>query len=450
MSPSDRPKTHVSEQTNEEKSLAFDTLKVRAGYEPQEHQYATTVPIYESAAFGLESPERAQRIFAMEEAHATYSRTNNPTVEVFEKRIAALHGAPAAVALSTGMAAVSQTLMNVCGGNGRVVSIHQLYGGTLGGFKQIYPSLGIHFDVVDDLDDIAQYEALIGEDTKAIFVESLTNPFAQVLDIEALAQLAHRHNIPLIVDNTVATPYLLNPFDFGADIVVYSATKGLSGHGNALAGVVVESGHFDYGNGRFPQFTQAVWELRDAHGTERSVLDVAPQTPFCARIRSFLLNYLGATLSPFDAWLLLLGIDTLSERIDKQLSNTQAVLTYLEDNPHVAWICYPTARLSPYQSLAQKYLPRGAGAVLSFGFAGTEEQKNRFLRTVKIFNYQANIGDARSLIVDPVQSTHYELDPQQRRAAGLTPETIRLSLGLESPSDLLADLEQAFAFAFAD
>jgi O-acetylhomoserine (thiol)-lyase len=347
------------------------------------------------------------------------------------------------------MAAVSQALLNVCGGSGRVISIHQLYGGTLGGFKQIYPSLGIHLDAVENLEDIAQYEALITEDTKAIFVESITNPFAQVLDIEALALLAHSHGIPLIVDNTIATPYLLNPFDFGADVVVYSATKGLSGHGNALAGVIVESGNFDYGNGRFPHFAQPVWELRDAQGRERSVLEVAPGAPFCARMQSVLLNYLGSTLNPFAAWLILLGIDTLSERIDKQIANTQAVLAYLEKHPHVAWVGYPTAQSSPYRELAQKYLPRGAGAVLSFGFAGTEEQKSRFLKAVRIFNYQAYFGDARSLIVDPVHSTHYECDPEQCEAAGLTSETIRLSLGLESATDLVADLDQAFAVAFA-
>jgi O-acetylhomoserine (thiol)-lyase len=243
---------------------------------------------------------------------------------------------------------------------------------------------------------------------------------------------------------------LFNPLEHGADVVVYSATKALSGHGNVIAGAVVESGKFDYGNGRFPQFEQALWFLRDESDRERNILEVFPAIPFTGRLRAVHLNYLGAALSPFDAYLVLLGLETLSERVEKQIANTAAVLNYLEGSPHVSWVRHPHAKGSPYRALADRYFPKGAGAVLSFGFKGAEKQKRAFLAATKIFGYQANIGDARSLIVNPAETTHVELTRKQRELTGLSADTVRLSLGLESAKDLIADLDRAFKTAFEE
>lgn len=428
----------------------FDTLKVQGGYRPADHNYAVSVPIYQTTAFALGDSYRADRLFSFSEDDPIYTRLSNPTVDVLEKRIAALHGAAGAIALASGMAAVSHALLNAAGKGGRILTTARLYGGTVDSFASLFPELGIEFDLVKDPDEPQSFARELRTDTKAVFIESLTNPFATIPDLEAIAQIAHAHTLPLIVDNTLATPYLLNPFEHGADVVVYSATKGLTGHGNVIAGLVVESGKFDYGNGKFPQFEKPLWFLRDERDVPRNILQVFPQIPFTGRLRAVHLNYLGAALGPFDAYLVLLGLETLSERVQKQVSNTAAVLHYLEGHPRVSWVRHPYAQGSPYRPLADRYFPRGAGSVFSFGFRGTEEQKRRFLASTRIFGYQANIGDARSLIVNPAQTTHVELTPEQREQTGLSPDTIRLSLGLEDPGDLIADLEQAFEAAFTD
>jgi O-acetylhomoserine (thiol)-lyase len=429
----------------------FDTLKVQAGYDAAEHNHAVSVPIYQTTAFALGSADRADALFAFEDEDPLYTRLSNPTVDVLERRVTALHpGAGAAIALASGMAAVSYTLLSVAGAGGRVLTTYRLYGGTVDAFDHIYPELGVEFDVVENPDNLAAWEAGINEQTKAVFIESISNPLTAVADLEAIAKVAHAHGIPLIVDNTVATPYLLNPFEYGADVVVYSATKALCGHGNVIAGVVVESGGFDYGNGRFPQFEKPLWFLRDAKDQPRSILQVFPELPFTGRLRAVHLNYLGAALSPFDAYLILLGLETLSERVAKQNANAEAIVAFLQGDSHVAWVRHPRAAGDSYASLAEKYLPKGAGSIVSFGFAGTEQQKRNFLDSVRLWGYQANIGDARSLIINPAQTTHIELTHEQRANVGLVPETIRLSLGLESANDLIADLQQAFAVAFGE
>jgi O-acetylhomoserine (thiol)-lyase len=433
-----------------QESWGFNTRKVRAGYNPTLHNHAVSVPIYQTTAYTLETAARADALFAFEDEDPLYTRLSNPTVDVLERRVTALHeGAAAAIALASGMAAVSYALLNAAGRGGHILTTYRLYGGTVDAFSHIYPELGIAIDVVKDADDPAAFEHAIGPQTKALFVESITNPLTAVTDLAALADIAHQQGIPLIVDNTLATPWLLNPFEFGADVVVYSATKALSGHGNVIAGLVVESGRFDYGNGSFPQFTEPHWFLRDENDVPRNHLQLFPDTPFTGRLRAIHLNYLGAALSPFDAYLILLGIETLSERVERQVRNAEALVPWLEASPHVSWVSYPTAKGSAYAALAQKYLPRGAGSIVSFGFAGSEDEKRRFLNSVELFSYQANIGDARSLIINPAQTTHIELTNEQRAVTGLVPETIRLSLGLEDAADLIADLDQAFASAFA-
>lgn len=431
-------------------SYDFDTLKIQAGYRAEQHNNAVSVPIYQTAAFALGDSYRADRLFSFSEDDPIYTRLSNPTVDVLEKRLAALHGAAGAIALSSGMAAVSYALLNAAGKGGRITTTARLYGGTVDSFTTVFSDLGLEIDIVENPDDPAEFEKKLAADTKAIFIESLTNPFATVPDLSAVAGIAHAHGIPLIVDNTLATPYLLNPFEFGADVVVYSATKALSGHGNVIAGAVIESGAFDYGNGRFPHFEKSLWFLRDEDDAERSILQVFPDIPFTGRLRAVHLNYLGAALSPFDAYLVLIGLETLSERVEKQVANTRAVLRYLQENTHVSWIRHPDAKGNPYKELADRYFPKGAGSILSFGFDGTETQRRKFLASTKIFGYQANIGDARSLIINPAQTTHVELTREQRKLVGLSPETIRLSLGLESARDLINDLDQAFEAAFAD
>jgi len=430
-------------------SLGFDTLKVRAGYNPDEHNHSVQVPVYQTASYELGDTARMGRLLSFEEFGYLYTRVGNPTVAALEQRVAALEGASGALALASGMAAVTYALFNAAEGGGRILTAPNLYGGTIDSFKKIYPKLGVGIDYAKDVDDPASFRKAIRPETRAIFIESITNPNAVVADIEAIAAVAHENGIPLVVDNTFATPYLLRPIDFGADIVVYSATKGLSGHGSALAGLILESGKFDWTKARFPQFTQTEYLLRDKKGKERSFVEVFPDSPFTARARMNYLAYFGAALGPLDAYLILLGIETLSERLAKQVSSTEKIVRYLEGNKRVSWVKHPSAKGSPSAALAKKYLPRGAGSVLSFGVEASEEQIDRLIDSTQLFSYQANVGDARSLIINSPKTTHGELRPEEQALADISPETIRLSIGLEDPADLIADLDQAIERAFS-
>ncbi|HEX2925147.1 MAG TPA: aminotransferase class I/II-fold pyridoxal phosphate-dependent enzyme [Ruminiclostridium sp.] len=430
--------------------LSFDTLKVRAGYDPREHNFSVAVPVYQTASFDLGDTDRAGRLFSFSEFGYLYSRVGNPTVDVLEKRVAALDGATAAIAVGSGMAAVTYSLFNVAEGGGRILTTAQVYGGTFDSFKKIYPNFNIEIDQVRDIDDIDEWRSKIKPDTKALFVESISNPNAAIADIEALSELAHKNDIPLIVDNTFATPYLLNPIKYGADIVVYSATKALNGHGNAIAGLILESGKFNWANGKFPQFTEPVYLFRDKNGHERSFLEAFGSAAFTTRVRMNYLAYFGAALGPFDAYLALLGIETLSERVQKQVSNTEKIIRFLETREEVAWISHPSAKESKYRKLAKKYLPKGAGAIFTFGLNATEEQINTFIDSTTIFSYHANVGDARSLIINSPKTTHGELTPEEQQIAKIPPETIRLSIGIEDAHDLISDLENAFKAAFTN
>ncbi|MBI4856347.1 MAG: O-acetylhomoserine aminocarboxypropyltransferase/cysteine synthase [Acetobacterium woodii] len=428
----------------------FDTLKVRGGYKPEDHNYSVAVPIYQTAAYDLGSPDRADNLFLGNEEGFLYTRVNNPTVDVLEKRVAALDGAVAGIALAAGMAAIAYTILNIAEGGGRILSSAYIYGAASDSFKKIYPKFGIYFDLSRNFENLIELEKEIKPDTKAIYVESISNPNGALVDIEALAELAHKHGIPLVVDNTFATPYLFNPIKHGADIVVYSATKALNGHGNVIAGLVLESGNFNWDSEKFPQFQEKHYTLRDEQDKPRSFAEKFPDFPFTTRIRLNYLNYLGASISPFDAYLILLGIETLSERIQKQVSNTIKVIEYLEKNEHVEWIKYPSLKTSPYYELSEKYFPRGTGSVLSFGFLGSLEKIKEFIETVNIFSYHANVGDARSLIINSPRTTHSELTPDEQNYAKIEPNLIRLSIGLEDPDDLIADLDQAFKQVFKE
>ncbi len=427
-----------------EENYRFDTQKVRAGYEPAEHNFSVQVPIYQTVSYNFKDTEHAVRLFSFTEAGWLYTRVNNPTVDALERRVAALDGGVAAVATASGMAAITYALLNLTEGGGRIIASPYLYGGSADSFKKIYPNLGIKIDLSRNIEDPEKLDREITPDAKGVFIESISNPNGVVLDIEALAKVAHKHGIPLVVDNTFATPYLFNPIQYGADVVIYSATKALNGHGNVIAGLVVESGKFPYNNGNFPRFTEKHYTLRDGGGSERSFYEVFPEAPFTARIRLNYLNYLGAAISPFDAYLVLLGIETLSERVQKQVASAEKIIRYLEGQKRVAWVKHPHAKGSPYKKLADKYLPRGAGAIFSFGFKGTVEESEKFINATKLFSYHVNVGDARSLIVNSPKTTHSELTPDEKDFAQITEDTIRLSIGLEDADDLVADLEQAF------
>lgn len=431
-----------------EVNFSFDTIKVRGGYDPKDHNYAVSVPIYQTASYELGDAERFERLRAFDEHGYLYTRIGNPTVAVLEERVAALDGGAAAIAVASGMAAITYTLFNVAEGGGRIITTQQLYGGTFDSFKKLYPKFGIEIDRVSSPNDPEEYRKLIKEDTKAIYIETISNPNAIVADIEAIAKVAHENDIPLIVDNTFGTPYLINPIKHGADIVVYSATKALSGHGNVIAGIIVEGNNFNWGNGKFPQFTEKEYLLRDTDGVERSILEAIPPAPFTTRIRLNYLAYFGATLSPFDAYLVLLGLETLSERVQKQVSNAEKIVKYLEEEESVLWVNHPSAKNSPYKELANKYLPKGAGSTFTFGVKGSDEQISEFIKSVKLFSYQANVGDSRSLIINPPKVTHGELTPAELGVADIQPETIRLSIGIEDAADLIADLKQAFEKVF--
>jgi len=431
-------------------SYRFDTQRLRAGYEPKDHNYAVSPPIYQTTSFDFRDVEHAKALFGLRQLGNLYTRVGNPTVAVLEQRVAALDGAASAIALASGMAAISYTLLNIAEGGGRILTSPYLYGGSADSFKKLYPKFGIKFDIAKNIENPKKLHEEITPDTKAIYVESISNPSAVLLDIDAIAEVAHEHGIPLVVDNTVATPYLYNPIAHGADIVVYSATKGLSGHGNVIAGLVLESGKFNWQTEKFPQFSEKYYTLRDINENWRSFPEVFPQAPFTGRIRFNYLNYFGAALSPFDAYLVLIGLETLSERIAKQVKNATALAQYLKNHKAVEWVRYPGLEDSPYHELAKRDFKNGTGGILSFGFKGTTEQRETFLNSVRLFHYHVNIGDARSLIVNSPQTTHGELEPEEKLLADIPENLIRISAGLEDIQDLIADLEQAFNKALSE
>lgn len=433
----------------EKSTYRFDTQRLRAGYEPKDHNYSVSPPIYQTTAFDFRDVEHAKALFGLREVGNLYTRIGNPTVNVLEQRVAALDGASGAIALSSGMAAISYALLNIAEGGGRILASPYLYGGSADSFKKLYPKFGISFDYAKNIENPQRLAEEIRPDTKAIYIESISNPSAVLLDIEGIAKVAHDHGIPLVVDNTVATPYLFNPIKHGADIVVYSATKGLSGHGNVIAGLILESGKFNWQSEKFPHFSEKYYTLRDIKDNWRSFLEVFPHAPFTGRVRFNYLDYFGAALSPFDAYLVLMGLETLSERIAKQVSNAKVLAEYLDGHQAVEWVRYPGLKNSPYHDLAEKYFHKGVGGILAFGFKGTTAQREAFLNAVELFHYHVNIGDARSLIVNSPQTTHGELEPEEKKIADIPENLIRISAGIEDAADLIADLDQAFTKAYA-
>ncbi|NOW90255.1 O-acetylhomoserine (thiol)-lyase [Clostridium beijerinckii] len=428
----------MSYEAYKNNQLGFTTRQLHAGYNPAEHYRSKAVPIYQTAAFELGDVERCIRLFDYSEEGHSYVRFSNPTNTVLERRLASLEGGIEAIALGSGMAAISNTFLNIAKSGDEIVAVNTLYGGSTTLLNSILPDYGIVGRFVEDENDIESYRKVITEKTKAIYSESLGNPGMNIIDIEAVANLAHEHGIPLIVDNTFATPYLLRPFEYGADIVCYSATKYLAGHGTTIVGAVVEKGGFDWLNGKFPQFEKFYDEYKDTIGK-----DVLDKTMFTKRLRIRYLTDLGAHLSPTSAFYLLQGIETLSLRMREHAANAQKVAEFLEGHPKVLSVAYPGLKSNKYHELAKKYFPKGPGAIMSIRLKGGIEAARKVLEEVKVFDYMVNVGDAKSLIVHSATSTHFGQSKEEREKAGVYDDTLRLSIGIEEAEDLIADLKHA-------
>lgn len=416
----------------------FETLQQHAGQVPDPATGARAVPIYQTTSYVFENTQDGEDQFGLKKPGFIYSRLANPTWDVLEKRIAALEGGTAALATATGAAAISLSLINLAGAGDEIIAAPTLYGGTIELFTDTFRHLGITVKYADP-DDPQSFAALITDKTKAVYLESLGNPAINIPDFEAIAEIAHKNGIPVLVDNTFATPFLFRPFEHGADIVLHSATKFIGGHGTTLGGLIVEKGDFDWeGSGRFEELVKP----DESYGGLSFVKDV-PGASFVTRVRAKYLRDLGASLSPFNAWLLIQGLESLSLRIERHVSNAQKVADFLENHPKVTKVNYPSLPSSPYYKLAQKYFPKGTGSIFSFELQGGREAARRFIDAAQIFSDLANVGDSKSLLVHPASTTHQQLNDEALKAAGITSGTIRISVGLENVDDLLDDLKQA-------
>ena len=417
----------------------FETLQIHAGQKPDPTTNARAVPIYQTTSYVFDSAEHGANLFALKEFGNIYTRIMNPTTDVFEQRIAALEGGVAALATSSGQAAQFLAIATLAQAGENIVSTSYLYGGTYNQFKVTLPRLGINVKFVDG-DNPEDFRKQIDENTKALYVETIGNPQFNIPDFEALASIAHENGIPLIVDNTFgAGGYIAQPIKHGADIVVESATKWIGGHGTSIGGVIVDSGKFNWGNGKFPVFTEpsAGYHGLNFHETFGNIA-------FIIRARVEGLRDLGASLSPFNAFLLLQGLETLSLRIDRHVQNAQTLAEWLVDHPKVEWVNYPSLPNHPYHDRAKKYLDHGFGAVLNFGIKGGLEAGRSFINAVKLASHLANVGDAKTLVIHPTSTTHQQLSESEQKSAGVTPDLIRVSVGLEHIEDIKADFEQAF------
>ncbi len=420
-----------------ERPLGFNTRSLHAGYDPDPATHARAVPIYQTTSFTFDDSDHAARLFALQEFGNIYTRIMNPTTAVLETRVASLENGAAALALSSGQSAQFLALSTIAAPGDQIVSASTLYGGTFTQFDVTMRRLGYDFVFVEP-DDPENFRKAITPKTKLLYGETISNPRSNVLDIEAVAKIAHENSIPLVIDNTFATPYVTRPIDYGADVVVHSLTKFMGGHGTSIGGIIVDAGKFPWNNGNFPHFTNP---SRAYHGM--NFWETFGNISFIIKCRVEGLRDIGACLSPFNSFLFLQGIETLSLRMDRHLQNTLAVARHLESHPKVEWVKYASLPASPYYSMAQKYTPRGAGAVFSFGIKGGFEAGKAFINKLKLFSHLANVGDVRSLVIHPASTTHQQLGAAEQQAAGVTPELVRLSVGLEDLDDILWDLDQA-------
>ena len=430
---------------------SFETRQIHAGQVPDPTTGARALPLYQTTAYQFRDTKHAADLFGLAELGNIYTRIMNPTQDAVEHRIASLEGGVAALLVSSGSAATTYAIQNVAEAGDHIVSSPSLYGGTYNLFHYTLKKFGIDVTFVENPDDPASWQAAVRPNTKAFFGETIANPKNDVLDIAAVAKVAHDNGVPLIVDNTVATPFVIRPIEHGADVVVHSATKFLSGHGNTVVGAIVDSGNFDYAKqvARFPSFNEPDPSY---HGlVYAQALGVGSafgaNLSYIFKIRLTLLRDTGAAVSPFNAWLLAQGLETLSLRIERHLSNAKAVATFLEAHPQVDKVNYASLASSPWHALATKYAPKGSGSVLSFEIKGGIEAGKKFVEALKLHSHVANIGDVRSLVIHPASTTHSQLTPEEQATAGVTPGLIRLSVGLENIDDIKADIEGGFAAA---
>jgi O-acetylhomoserine (thiol)-lyase len=420
------------------RKFGFDTLQVHAGQEVDPTTGSRAFPIYQTTSYVFKNAEHAANLFALREPGNIYTRIMNPTTDVFEKRMAALEGGVGALAVASGSAAITYAILNIAGAGDEIVSAGTLYGGTFNLFSFTLPRLGIKTVFVNP-DDPENFRQAITDKTKALYLEVIGNPGINLIDIEAVAGIAHDSGIPLIVDNTFGTPYLIRPIEFGADIVVHSATKFIGGHGTSIGGVIIDSGKFDWvSSGRFPGLTEP-----DTSYNGIVYVKEAGPAAYITKTRVQLLRDTGAALSPFNAFLFLQGLETLSLRVERHVSNSREIAEFLYQHPLVSWVNYPSLPGNKYYDLAQKYFPKGAGSIFTFGIKGSVEEGKKFIDNLKIFSLLANVADAKSLVIHPASTTHAQLSAEEQKLAGLSPDLIRLSIGIEDVNDLIWDLDQA-------
>lgn len=415
----------------------FETLQLHAGQEVDEASHSRAVPIYQTTSFTFDDTQHAANLFGLKELGNIYSRLTNPTVAVFETRVAELEGGVAGVAVASGMAAITYAIQTVADAGDHIVASSTLYGGTHTLFAHTLPKFGIDVSIVDSK-NFDEVKNAIKENTKALYIETIGNPEGNVEDIEKLAEIAHEAGIPLIVDNTFASPYLIQPIKYGANIVVHSATKFIGGHGTSMGGVVVDGGNFDWTqNDKFPSLTEPDPSYHNLVFTE-----AFGPAALAFKVRTTLLRDTGAALSPFNAFLLLQGLETLSLRVERHVENAEKVAKFLENHDKVEWVKYAGLPSSEYYDLKEKYLPKGASSIFTFGVKGGYDAGIKFIESLELFSLLANVGDAKSLVIHPASTTHAQLNEEDQLKAGITPETIRVSIGLEHIDDIIADLEK--------
>ncbi len=425
----------------------IDTLALHAGQQPDPTTNSRAVPIYQTASYVFNSAEHAANLFGLKEFGNIYGRIMNPTTDVLEKRLAEIHGATGALSVASGQAAITLSILNIAQSGQNIIATTYLYGGTYNLFHYTLRKFGIEVRFVDSSDPAA-VEAAIDDKTRLVYIESLGNPANNVDDYPAIAEVAHRNGIPLIVDNTVTPPPLLNPIDFGADIVVYSLTKFIGGHGTSIGGAIVDSGKFNWNNGKFPEITEpdpsyhgvSYWDAFGLHDKA-----VVPGIAYILKARVQLLRDLGPTLSPFNSFLFIQGLETLPIRVRQHSANALAVAQWLEANPAVAWVNYPGLPSHPDYENAKRFLPSGQGGIVGFGIKGGRAAGVKLIDSVKLFSHLANIGDAKSLIIHPASTTHGQLTPDEQITSGVTDDFVRLSVGLEDIRDIIGDLKQAIS-----
>jgi len=425
----------------QERQFGFNTRALHHGYSPEATTHARAVPIYQSTSFTFDNSDHAAALFGLQQFGNIYTRIMNPTTDVLEQRVASLENGAMGLALSSGQAAQFLTINSLLNSGDEIVASSTLYGGTYTQFDVTFRRMGFNTTFVEP-DDPENFRKAITPKTRCLYGETISNPRGNVLDIEAVAKIAHEHNIPLVIDNTFATPYICKPLDYGADIVVHSLTKFMGGHGTSIGGIIVSGNKFDWSKGTFPTLTEPSPAY---HGMKW--FDLFGPLAFILRARVEGLRDLGPCVSPFNSFLFLQGIETLGMRMDRHISNALATAEWLEKHPKVKWVRYPSLKSSPYHAMAQKYCPKGAGAVFSFGIEGGYDSGKKFVDSLQMFSHLANVGDARSLVIHPPSTTHQQLTAEQQASAGVTPDMIRLSIGLEDLDDILWDLDQALTKA---